>query len=546
MKSQRPCPKIPACSQCYLAPASSRAEAIENLTVHCVLVLTTAYSPDSGYLAERRTAAPLRTEATGPDADAHIQVLAESLDELEGTRTLSFPEVARTDVAGLLCRLRQVAQKISRHASCESQEVRAFQRKLEAALARWPYAWSCYVHETAAVLRDRSYLLTLCGEALERTPPGPAVVTLRAAIDFACDRIVDNPPENSIASVARAQKARPSAQLRGAASAGEFTALTSAQRRVFNYCEILARLHAASIDVPHGPVRGRFWPLIAAPSGSGKSALVRVLARRLGYQYLRIQRGDMVPLGAKGIPTQFVILNALVSNPSRLLVHWDELDKFIVADGSAAPSQEWSAGIWSCLYSCLDGAFNIPAYLAIPANERAARRDASVQVTEEYLRRRVQDAFQIGSGTWQVAFEQASKRRLGFGGEQTASCSVTAVDLMRSRQIPAELFLRFHSEIQVMNHPGADEVTKLLEATGLKQLAKETGYEIRPDEIDFTTRGGFRALETLYTRILIKKEEYKTAELVGEELPPGTIFPQKSLAEKGASAKVSRTGAEGE
>lgn len=75
--------------------------------------------------------------------------------------------------------------------------------------------------------------------------------------------------------------------------------------------------------------RPRLYPMIAGPTGAGKSYRVEKLAGNLSANYFRVTFGEWLPKGAAseaGERTLFRILNA-VRNNKRVLLHLDELDK---------------------------------------------------------------------------------------------------------------------------------------------------------------------------------------------------------------------------
>ena len=511
---------------CYLAVATGSRDRLQNLTVHCVLVLTKNYDPETGYAAESQArVAPLRRDLSSPEANAHLAIISECLANLEGYdgEPEGLSSDRRRDISETLCRFRQAVDRLTRNTkSSDDARIASFRCTLEEALVRWPFALASYISEIAGIATDKPGLLALVGQSMTHARSVQAVGVLQEAhrllsehfrneLNGGAPHVQRNAPPQREACLQQKRTGHSSP------IGTHMSTLSAGQKRVFDYCAMLSRLHAQAAENPGGSIQGRFWPLIAAPSGSGKSALLRLLAKHLGYHYLRFQRGDMVPLGAKGRATQYAILDALVEQARPVLVHWDEVDKFILPDGMPAPTQEWSAGIWSCLYSTLDGAMSFDTYLRLVPAERATPADAATKVTEEFLRERVRKSlFHVASGTWQAVFNATSKRSLGFGSGQSETL-VTAKDLLNSRQIPAELFLRFHSEIQILNYPSPDEISRLLDETGLSRLASECNYEIRPEDLDFQIRGGFRAFETLYTKLLVRQHEKQRDELMGPE-----------------------------
>lgn len=260
-------------------------------------------------------------------------------------------------------------------------------------------------------------------------------------------------------------------------------------------------------------LRPRLFPLLIAPTGAGKSMLVAECARHLKACYLRTQRGDMAPQGARGLrPTLFRILDLLLQH-ERVLWHMDELDKFGTDTATATPSgnNEWGAGIYSDIWSALDGVFPIHAYL----------QQLKARVDEGFLQSRVRyGLYIVGSGTWQQLFSQRTRPSMGFANERKAAPrSVTAGDVAKSQLISPELLARFNADFLILNYPDEKEAMSLVERTGMARLAAETGYRITAEDLDFR-RGGFRVLEALLTKLLLLRHRSRATPSSVSEFPP--------------------------
>ena len=194
----------------------------------------------------------------------------------------------------------------------------------------------------------------------------------------------------------------------------------------------------------------------------------------------------------------FQILDLLTQH-ERVLWHIDELDKFS-GDGDGAIHSDWGGSIHSDLFSALDGAFPIETYLGLEDRPRA--KDALV--TAEFLRGRIRTGlFIVGSGTWQKLFAQAARPSLGFSPRHdAASIEVTPADVVKSQMISPELLARFNSNILILAYPDRAEIADIIKVTGIVQLAKETGYAITEEDLDFK-KGGYRVLEALLSRLLL-------------------------------------------
>lgn len=239
--------------------------------------------------------------------------------------------------------------------------------------------------------------------------------------------------------------------------------------------------------------------------------LIERAAELLGAYYRRMQRGDLAPQGASRMrASMFQILDLLVLH-ERVLIHIDELDKFGAEGSGATPGNDWGASIFSDLWSALDGVFPIDSYLALEDRPRA--KDPTVNL--QYLEKRVRNCLYIvGSGTWQDIFARAAKPSVGFAtGLDETPQAVTAADVRKSRLISPELLARFNANLLVLGYPDRDEVVNLVRASGIAKLAKEVGYDILPDDLDFR-KGGYRVLETLLSRLLLlQHRRYRKANL---------------------------------
>jgi hypothetical protein len=246
--------------------------------------------------------------------------------------------------------------------------------------------------------------------------------------------------------------------------------------------------------------------------------LVAAVAQRLNLHYLRVQRGDLAPQGASRLrATVFTILDTLVAH-ERVLLHLDELDKFTTENGAPTPTSEWGAGIFSDLWSLLDGVLPLGNYLAAP--DRAPT--TSGNLTAGFLEKRIRTGlWVVGSGTWQSIFSRERRPPIGFGGAAgPVSHEIVAADITAAEIISPELLARFNSDLQILSYPDRDEVIALLEVTGIAALARRCDYAIAESDIDFT-RGGFRVIETLYSRLLLREARM----LGGAELRPVPSFP---------------------
>jgi hypothetical protein len=253
------------------------------------------------------------------------------------------------------------------------------------------------------------------------------------------------------------------------------------------------------------PLRGlrlRLFPLVVGPTGVGKSHLVGHAATRLRSDYLKVTRGDWFVQGTKcGRPTVYQILDRVVTFP-RVVLHIDELDKFQINFGS----QEWSASIASDLWNILDGRFPVTEYLR--DTEFPGREKPCEESVTGWIRSRL---WIVGSGTWQSVFQETRTRKsIGFNLCHTEA-TVDGDLIAQSELISPELLHRFNSDMIFLGYPNREETIRLLKSTGIDSLAAEMNQSIDPATIDWT-KGGFRVLEALATRLVLMRDRRHQAQ----------------------------------
>jgi hypothetical protein len=247
-------------------------------------------------------------------------------------------------------------------------------------------------------------------------------------------------------------------------------------------------------------LKPRLNPLIVGPTGCGKSMLVRQAAKELNADYCRLTYGDFVPLGAKDSQLSTLVrVGRKLQSSCRLLLHLDELDKFLVSD------REWGRAVCTDLWNLLDGILpweHIMLAAAAEALEGSEKSPAPglFRVSTEYL-------FIVGSGTWQQVFEKRKSGEIGFNRGNPSSAETSEKDLLRevraSRTIPTELMARFSSDLLLLQYPDLAETEELLERYGLKSLAADLGIRISAEDVDYAA-SGMRAFESLKSRLLLE------------------------------------------
>ena len=263
--------------------------------------------------------------------------------------------------------------------------------------------------------------------------------------------------------------------------------LTSSQTHCFNKLKSLANLYLNNPNLPYVTIKPRLNPLIAGPTGSGKSHLVRKLAEELNLPYLRLTYGQWSPLGSRQTtPTLISLARHLTKHP-KCILHIDELDKW--GDNAG----EWSRAISTDLWDVLESVLSLP-------NQEDLTDDEGIDV--DLARERLKSAtFIIGSGTWQQAFNKTASP-LGFA--QASSNDEDRLNAIHnSKMIPQELLGRFHTDICILNYPNKAETKTLLDNLGLTKLAASVNSPLTDIAWEKT---GFRALESLTSDLLVKHQ----------------------------------------
>ena len=493
-----------------LEPPQDELGILANLCWHSLFVLDPDFERIGGSPPVRPVMPVARGKAGSPPREqAHVDALVSALKLLNPVAARRMRPSLETPAQAYdfsrLFRAELGALKFS--TDVRAPVIRSHLRAiLEESLVRWPSAYSRFCREIAAVETDLPRLLTLLARAAGHAATADEFRHVERAQAEVIERLrsrlpallplpmrPDTPVVTTIPS---------SAVLPSPAPVARCLHLTHRQGQILEHCVSLAELFFRYRTDSPGLIEPRLFPLICAPTGSGKSMLVATLAARLDIHYLRIQRGDMAPQGASRMrATVSTILDALVRH-DKLLLHIDELDKLTVENGAPTPTNEWGAGIFSDVWSLLDGVLPFSNYLA--TDDRV--KPPGVEVTAELLKRRTRcGLWVVGSGTWQSIFSRGRKSPMGFSGAAASTGpDIDSADIAAAQLISPELLARFNADIQVMAYPDQDEIQALLAATGILKLAKDCDYTISVNDLDFA-RGGFRVLETLYSRLLLRQ-----------------------------------------
>lgn len=258
--------------------------------------------------------------------------------------------------------------------------------------------------------------------------------------------------------------------------------LSHNQAQAFDRCVQMGQLFFSQRRFVKG-FTVRSFPLIAGPTGAGKSHLVRQVAEQLGCEYVRLDYGTWLPRGAKEDPNTMESIAEKALGHERVLVHLDELDKL-----RGNFSSGWETSVLNDVWKLLDRPIELGHLAVAQSYEEGEAAFAKLFAERVWI---------VGSGTWQEIFE-TQHSSVGFSVESSQKVETDTQDSIkriRERQIiPPELIARFDSKIQILGYPSAEEVLEQLDAAGmvLNDQLRHQLYENLP-------HSGFRAVEDLVT-----------------------------------------------
>ena len=246
------------------------------------------------------------------------------------------------------------------------------------------------------------------------------------------------------------------------------------------------------------PVRPRFARFLAGPTGTGKSYIVRALARSFEVPLLEIGASNWMPLGSqsRGANPTWVDIATLIRRKGRGIIFLDELDKI---DGRSS----WMQHIRVEIFSLLD--LRLPDTLSlVPPEEAEALQEPIIR---ERLRRRLGGGFWIiGAGAFQDFQENSRQQPLGFNVSENVAPSLSQNDM--AKVIPREIVNRFSAP--VLNLPLLRETDYRLmleqvqarSPVALQPLIATIGRETLPSAV--VSQSGCRWLEEVMLETLIR------------------------------------------
>jgi len=193
----------------------------------------------------------------------------------------------------------------------------------------------------------------------------------------------------------------------------------------------------------------RAIPLIVAPSGSGKTALVQHFAGTGKLPMKDFNVATWIISGAKSDPITLAEIGRFVREADRGILFIDEVDKLF-------GTSDWSRSVQQEVFALLDG------------------RTDSFGGWDEEMRAKFECNFMIvGAGTWQNLYGK-NRRTLGFKETEAGDWSI---DLNAQDVIPDELLMRFNADILYLKplsvEEFSDRIGKIVHEIGLPALSPE-------------------------------------------------------------------------
>jgi SpoVK/Ycf46/Vps4 family AAA+-type ATPase len=257
---------------------------------------------------------------------------------------------------------------------------------------------------------------------------------------------------------------------------------------------------------PESGLRPRLDPMMAGPSGVGKSHVVRAVAQRLKLPILRLTYNEWLVIGAREHPYTLARVHTYVENNNRGLIHVDELDKF-----KSTHRTDWSTSVNGELLLLLD---------------RSLQQPTRGTTWTPFMQAKLRKSFLIiGSGTWQLTWSENAKPRMGFQNSIAAASGMVQKQIEKSEIIPVELFRRFNSELIILPPATEADYRRGAEIYDLERMARELGVEL--DYANAVERSlGARWLEEALARLL------RIARKQGIQLFPPIPAPMAETADE--------------
>jgi hypothetical protein len=282
--------------------------------------------------------------------------------------------------------------------------------------------------EAISTAFDALDALNLGGLLVARTissPPPPR--------DLAGWKCLHEPPTNGqVAAIKRSALDEPPIELED--KPPRKVVLTAAQRSASHDLQHFYTLHRIEEEI--AGIATRPQPLLVAPTGSGKTFLVRNFAQERALPLLELDSGGWILSGASTKPSTFITVQSFIEEHTSGLILIDELDKF----GTDKEQDGWNRGVRQEVFALLDRRLSGVA---------GWKKESTAKLARFYI---------VGCGTWQSIFDRPAP--IGFVEGQR---NVKA-DLRAQTSIPIELLFRFNANVILLGPPTRAEFAERIVA----------------------------------------------------------------------------------
>ncbi|MEY2565028.1 MAG: ATPase family associated with various cellular [Verrucomicrobiota bacterium] len=246
------------------------------------------------------------------------------------------------------------------------------------------------------------------------SPPPP--------LDLAGWKCLHEPPTNGqVAAIRRSALEEPPIEVEDRPP--RKVVLTAAQRSASHDLQHFYTLHR--IDEQIAGISTRPQPLVVAPTGCGKTFLVRQFAQERLLPLLELDSGGWILNGASTKPSTLITVQSFIEEHTSGLILVDELDKF----GTDKEQDGWNRGVRQEVFALLDRRLSGVA---------GWKKESTAKLARFYI---------VGCGTWQSIFDRPGP--IGFvEGQRNLKA-----DLRAQTSIPIELLFRFNANVILLGPP---------------------------------------------------------------------------------------------
>lgn len=239
------------------------------------------------------------------------------------------------------------------------------------------------------------------------------------------------------------------------------------------------------------PILPRWHVLLIAPTGTGKSHLVRALSKQLGWTIYSTFVTRWIIAGARGKETWSEIAQWLVRQEGKCVLFLDEIDKIGHHD-------TWSTHLKTEVYQLLDR--DLPTEITIDESDSEHGREALWAKAQMNLRC---NTLIIAAGAFQALWD-CRPRTMGFGGE-SSEINIPAPKELKT-VLPPELVNRFSQILTLPPLAEPDYVAMIRRTAGaLPGEIRDKFIQIAETNLPLAIRDakGARYCEECLTQVLL-------------------------------------------